>query len=529
MRVKGLILLFLIVGSAAGQNKPIDFFELSDRFFKTYVIDYKVAYREIEKNQQILNTLSAMIGDIDFTVFPEDRQLAFLINTYNILVIKSVVENYPISSPMDVPGFFDTKEHLLGGERYTLNEIENQLIREQFKDARIHFVLVCAAVSCPPIVDFSFRPDKLDQQLEQQTRKTLQDGGFIRMKPGENKVLISEIFKWYHDDFLWNAGSVRDYINKYRQNKIPSDFETGYYTYDWSLNEAGLRKSGAEILQEEKSKIKTYTPSKLLRKNQFELQLFNNVYTQTAYRNGERERVETGTRDTYYTGLFYFLYGLSQNARLNLGIDVQLKSVRIDSNERSSPFKVFSFAGPPVGRTALTGIGPKIKFNPSEKLKGFSIQSTFWFPLANNPEGENSNQPWLDYNMYTWWNQFFYDKALSDKFQLFAEIDLLMRFSKDFDLERTHFHTPLTVFLSYFPSARFTVYLNGQYAPSFMKERAGGNLGNFTLTNDYAQAGLGAKWQITSSMNIELSYSDFFTSMNGGAGRTYNLGIRYIR
>ncbi|MDZ7741853.1 MAG: DUF547 domain-containing protein [Bacteroidota bacterium] len=525
-------MVFSVLASGTyAQNPPLDFFKESDKFFKEYVDDGRVNYAAIKDTPSRMKQLVAMIGDMDYEILPEKRRLAFLINTYNILVIKSVIAEYPISSPMDVPGFFDRKKHWLGGRQYTLNEIENKLIRDGFKDARIHFVLVCAAVSCPPIVPYAYKGDRIDEQLEERSRITLNDDQFIRLDKDAKKVQISEIFKWYRDDFYRDAKSLRDYINHYREGKIPENYEIAYYPYDWSLNEAETEHS--LMIPEsgpDQSNIQEYTPSKLLRKTQIEMQLFNNLYSQTAYRDGDREVVDLNSRQTYYTGLFYFLYGISENSRINIGLDMNIRSVRIDSNESNSPFKIFAFAGPPNARTAIATLGPKIKFRPFENFIGFSVQSAFWIPVASDLDGSDSGDPWLDHDMFTWWNQFFYDRQLSDQFQVFTEIDLLFRFEKDFEMKRTHLQTPVSFFLNYFPDSKFTVYLNAQYAPAFMKERMQNNeLGDFTLTEDYAQAGLGVKYQLTSGLNLEMSYSNFFTSMNGGAGNTYNLGIRYIR
>ncbi len=532
--MKRLIILVFVIGTvlaSQAQNPPLDFFKESDKFFKEYIYDNRVDYAAIKDTPSGMKQLVAMIGDMDYEILPEKRHLAFLINTYNILVIQSVVEEYPIASPMDVAGFFDQQKHWLGGRQYTLNEIENKLIRDAFRDARIHFVLVCAAESCPPIVPFAYKGEKLDDQLEERTRASLNDDQFIRLDKDAKKVLISEIFKWYRDDFYWDAKSVRDYINGYREEKIPKDYEIGYYPYDWTLNET---ESGRSMMLPEsgpeKSNIQEYTPSTLLKRGQVEMQLFNNLYTQTAYRDGDREIVELNSRQTYYTGLFYFLYGISENSRINIGFDVNIRSVRIDSNKNNSALKIFTFEGPPTGRTAIATLGPKIKFRPFENFPGFSVQSAFWIPLASDLDGSGSGDPWLDYDMFTWWNQFFYDRQLNEQFQIFSEIDLLFRFEKDFEMKRTHLQTPVSFFLNYFPASKFTVYLNAQYAPTLMKERLQNKaLGDFTVTEDYAQAGLGLKYQLTGGLNLELSYSNFFTSMNGGAGNTYNFGIRYIR
>ena len=302
----------------------------------------------------------------------------------------------------------------------------------------------------------------------------------------------------------------------------------------------GFRVFGQDAKPEQKevSNIFAFTPSKLLKKGQVEMQLFNNMYTQTAYRDGNREKIELDTRDTYYSGLFYLLYGVSKSSRVNVGFDLNLKSVLIDSTQ-GSPFKVFQFKNTPYSRTALTSVGPKVKFQPLNNISNFSIQSAFWFPIAKDLESidELSDYPWMDYHMYTWWNQFFYDKNFGTKWQIFTEADLLFRFKAKNSNTPTHMDVPISVFVSWFPLTKFTAYYMIQYSPRFQLEKTESynsegeleyTVDPFDLISDYAHTGLGVKYQLTKNLNLEGSYTYFFTSKNGGAGSTYNLGIRII-
>lgn len=302
--------------------------------------------------------------------------------------------------------------------------------------------------------------------------------------------------------------------------------------------EFNLQAQETKPESEEVSNIFAYTPSKLLKKGQVEMQLFNNLYTQTAYRDENREKIELDTRDTYYSGLFYLLVGVSKTSRVNVGFDLNFKSVLIDST-MGSPFKVFQFKNTSYSRAALTSIGPKIKFQPLNNVSNFSIQSAFWFPVAEDLESidEMSDYPWMDYHMYTWWNQFFYDKTFGTKWQIFTEADLLFRFKAKNSNIPTHLDVPLSIFVSWFPFNKFTAYYMIQYSPRFQLEKtesynSEGQLeyetNPFDLISDYAQTGLGLKYQLSKTLNLEVSYTYFFTSMNAGAGSTYNLGIRII-
>ncbi|MBK8705831.1 MAG: DUF547 domain-containing protein [Saprospiraceae bacterium] len=98
--------------------------------------------------------------------------MAFWINVYNVFTIKLIADNYPLKSIMNLDGgkTWDVERIKIGGELYSLNQIENEIIRPQFKDPRIHFALNCAAKSCPPLYDKAYLPSQLDQQLDERTR-----------------------------------------------------------------------------------------------------------------------------------------------------------------------------------------------------------------------------------------------------------------------------------------------------------------------------------------------------------------------
>ncbi|MFH4966391.1 DUF547 domain-containing protein [Gaetbulibacter sp. M235] len=132
---------------------------------------------------------------------------SFWINAYNLCVIKGIVENYPVKSPLDVQGLFDKKIFIIGGEERTLDEIENKLLRGNFpKESRFHFVLVCAGLGCPPIIDRAYLPSTLEVQLQQQTKLSLNNPDFVRING--NKVLLSQIFEWCMNDFTKEGKSL---------------------------------------------------------------------------------------------------------------------------------------------------------------------------------------------------------------------------------------------------------------------------------------------------------------------------------
>lgn len=224
-----VILLYAYSTQLVGQS----FFDEADRFFKQFVENGLVKYDQVKKDRSALDNLVNKIGAFDLDGASAVEQKAFLINAYNILVIHHVVANYPAEGPLKIDGFFNELKAHVAGTDLTLDELEKKRLYRTFPDERLHFVLVCAAVGCPPLADFAFRPDGLEKQLSDRTTYVLNFPTFIRVT--KNIVQISKIFEWYEGDFLVKSESVLSYIDQYHtQNLIGKKML--YYEYDWRLN-----------------------------------------------------------------------------------------------------------------------------------------------------------------------------------------------------------------------------------------------------------------------------------------------------
>ncbi len=231
-----LYITFLLATTFTVAQNTASFFKEANDVFATYVIDNKVNYSAIKENPKELNEAIEAAKSVSVSTANPKTYQAFWINAYNLLTIKGIVDHYPVSSPMDISGFFDTINYEVGGKSVTLNQIENDLLRAKFpNEPRFHFVLVCAAQSCPPIVNYAYSPNYLDGQLEEQTTKALNDPVF--MKVDGNKVQFSKIMDWYNEDFTRNGQTLVEFTNKYRRDKLPSDAKISFYQYNWSLNE----------------------------------------------------------------------------------------------------------------------------------------------------------------------------------------------------------------------------------------------------------------------------------------------------
>ncbi|BDS14351.1 DUF547 domain-containing protein [Aureispira anguillae] len=485
------------------------FFEDTDAFFVKYVNDNKVQYQLIKEDSEALTKLTNFIAAADVSTYTDVERKAFYINSYNLLVIKTVVDHYPIAQPLEVAGFFDGIKQKVAGKKITLNNLEQKELLQKYKDARLHFVLVCAAVSCPPIANYAYQPNQLEEQLEQRTRSAINDNQFIKVDDFAGKVELSKIFEWYAADFKPNAKS---FINKYRTAALPTDAKTSYYVYNWTLNDASvMAKETASSETKSETDFEPIIAAATMPKNTFELNTFHTLYTSNY---GDRDY---GNRGSYFSSLFLFSYGLT--GRFDIGVDFILKSYRANDIFSSSPFRALEFrkgvdsvTTPGGSRFAaisdfgLTHLGPRVRFAPFKKI-GLSFEQAFYFPITGIPAGNT-----VDPALY-WVTQIYYDKQFNSKFGLFVALTFWQPITPG---QQFKFQVPyLKAFFSWYASKRFTLY---------------------ATTTTFTEWGAGAKFLITPQFEIQALYtyyvpipglSEIYTGNGAKNVMTFNLGIRY--
>ena len=193
----------------------------------------QVSYSNWSKNKAALEAYLKTLADNPVqNNWSRNEKLAYWINAYNAFTIKLILDNFPLKSIMSLHGGkpWDVKWIQLGDKTYSLNQIENDIIRPQFKDARIHFAVNCAAKSCPTLLNRAFTADKLETQLEAQTRTFINNPAFNQISA--KSATVSQIFEWYAGDF----GDLKAYINKYSNTKLDGSAKVAYQEYQWDLN-----------------------------------------------------------------------------------------------------------------------------------------------------------------------------------------------------------------------------------------------------------------------------------------------------
>lgn len=246
-----------------------------DRVLKTYVNEIgEVDYAALKKNPAELDRYVTSLG----TASPQNRpdmfparadQLAYWINAYNAFVLRAVAAEYPVKSVRDLGAlysFFWRRKFVAGGREMTLNHLEDDIIRKGFREPRIHFMLVCAALSCPFLLQDALTGPKLNDQFDAAARQFINQRRNFTVDAASNTVYLSGLYNlrnYDRDDFLpalqeknpsrklTMLDYLRPYLNAANRKALDALREPRirFYDYDWSLNERGAR-ARAKLPQE---------------------------------------------------------------------------------------------------------------------------------------------------------------------------------------------------------------------------------------------------------------------------------------
>ncbi len=270
-----IIFVGLITTPAAAQSFSHATF---DTVLADYVRDSRVDYAALKADRALLDRYLSQLAAVtseEFEAWPEPEQIAYLINAYNAYTLETIIDHYPIkgsgffkklvapkrfafpsNSIRHIDGVFDKIPHRVVGRELTLDGIEHETLRVNYNEPRIHFALVCAAVSCPPLRTEAYTGDRLDEQLDEQGQAFLNDPRLNRFELEAGEVHLSKIFDWFGDDFRQFAGGagyagdekiagVLSFVSRYLSDRVQGfleggDYEVRFLAYDWTLNDQAV-------------------------------------------------------------------------------------------------------------------------------------------------------------------------------------------------------------------------------------------------------------------------------------------------
>ncbi len=215
-----------------------------DRLLKKHVgADGTVDYKQLRGDRAALEQYTRYLGGVELGSLSRDEKLATYINAYNAFTLQLILDHWPLKSIMDIPEQKRWKDQRwrLGGRKVSLDQLENEIIRKEFAEPRIHFAVNCASIGCPPLRPEAYVGARLDHQLEEQTRRVLNDPRWARYDTDQHRVHVTKLFDWYKADFTRGGGSVVEFVRKYnramqRPTFEPVETRVAFVEWDWALN-----------------------------------------------------------------------------------------------------------------------------------------------------------------------------------------------------------------------------------------------------------------------------------------------------
>ena len=243
-RIAVILVLGGVLAAAGGARAEAVDYGTYAELLQAHVRDGVVDYAGFKADEARLDDYLARNGRVNPESLSREDRFAYYINAYNAWTIKLILTGYPgVKSIKDLGSLLQSpwkKPFVkIDGRTLTLDEIEHSILRPQFKDARVHFAIVCASKGCPPLIVQPYRGAVLDDQLNRVTTAFLNRPGNYRL--AGDRFEVSSIFKWFGEDF----GNLIDFYIRYAQGDLKQALQAGrdrirvgYLDYDWSLNGA---------------------------------------------------------------------------------------------------------------------------------------------------------------------------------------------------------------------------------------------------------------------------------------------------
>jgi len=184
-----------------------------------------------------------------------NEKIAFWINSYNMLIIYSVIIRLRKDSKYADTGnrgrfqrltFFYKTKHKIGGKKYNFSQIEKVL--RSASDPRVHFAMSCASQSCPALRNSLYTTKNLDHELDNAAEAFIRSPQGSRLDKENKTIYLSATFEWYKKDFEKTSGSVLSFVEKYLRKEDKdsvkanrSEIKVDFLPYDWGLN---IKKTG---------------------------------------------------------------------------------------------------------------------------------------------------------------------------------------------------------------------------------------------------------------------------------------------
>ncbi len=176
------------------------------------------------------------------------EQHAYWINFYNALTVKVILEHYPVRSIRDISsgllsfGPWDLELASVDGHKLTLHNVEDDILRANWRDPRVHYALNCASLGCPNLQPVPYSGAHLDAEVDAASRAFINHPRGVELRGG--RLSVSKIYRWYAEDFGGSDTAILAHLRKYASPALAARLagvsSIDSYQYDWRLNAPGI-------------------------------------------------------------------------------------------------------------------------------------------------------------------------------------------------------------------------------------------------------------------------------------------------
>ena len=484
-------------------------------FLSKHVLNNRVAYADIKQSPKGIEKLRAELDTLEAPTGFADAKTAYWINCYNFMLLYKIADKYPFDKVSEQASLMVT-QFVLAGERLSLESLFNDYLKPAAEqDPRILFLLINPSISGPPIQTEAITRKNLSPMLRKATDEFLADPNNFYYSADKLDFAFSRLFSMYSRIFTAEYGYLENFVNAHTHYNIPR-LQVRLLPFSDQLHAQELsnfKRFQLDVNAEKGGRsYANYNPGFLVPFGRWELNNFNNLYTQTKFHfNGE---LVEANRASYQTSNLQVTYGVSKAGNLNLGAELILKSNMVHSSPDASALNVLRFTNTDSSRTTLSAFGLYYRHRPAS-WNNWSYQVGIQLPINQ----ELPANPFLDFQQISTNAHLFYTKNKGN-WQFFFQESL----KAGFDYQETYKHGAILEFshtgiLTYMPNNSFFPYIMLQ---GFERLNQGNPMTVFV------QGGAGVKYLPLEYLQLELLYTNFVFARNSGKGQTYNLGIRYL-
>jgi hypothetical protein len=242
-------------------HKPLD--DILD----TYVRDGLVYYRALKAERGRLDRYIASldVAPAAYEGWSRERKMAFWVNAYNVFVLKTVIDHYPIrggsqsypaNSIRQIPGAFEQVRHRAAGRSVTLDDIEKQIL-PAFKEPRLHLALGRGAIGSGRLRSEAYTGAKIAKQLDGVQSEFVSEETMLKIDRAANTISVTPIVSWFSDEFIaaYDPGPSGPFAQRSpveraiiafimphllpleREFVRKNEFKLTYHPFDWRLND----------------------------------------------------------------------------------------------------------------------------------------------------------------------------------------------------------------------------------------------------------------------------------------------------